>query len=219
MSPSLVLDEHRPTLSDLLGRRLGRRGARAVLVVAGVVVLAVVAALLLRAGEGEIEYVQRGALEFNFRYTSELKGARPQGAEIVRVERRRPDGLFVQSFAVESLRLPPYRGELSGFLPLYADREIRALAGRFREFELIQEGKTRLNEVPGYTVAFRARLGDRRLFGRVILLPEAVPGARRGARLVLLATPSAGVHKAEEVGLRGVVKRPYRTFRFGTEGP
>ena len=222
MTPGIVADAHRPTLPELVGPRLARlpAGVRVALAVVGVVLLlAIVALIALRPGEAVTEYVQRSGLTFNFRYPDPLARAAPQGDEIVRVQQVRSDRLFVQSFAVEPLELPAYQGAVGGLLPIVADGEMKSLARRFREFELVQEGKTRLNEVPGYAIAFRARLGARRLLGRVVLLPEPVPGARRGVRLLLLATPSAGVNRAEEVGVRGVIKRPFRTFRFGTEAP
>lgn len=208
----LVLEQHRPTLADLVGRR------PALALLAAVVVLAA-AALVLRSQEPVEEYVQREGLSFNFRYPAALAPVRRRGDELVRVESRRGDGLFVQSFAVEPLTLPAYRGEVGGLLPVVAVAEQAALARRFRAFELVGEGKTRLNEVPGYGIVFRARLGERRLFGREVLLPEPVAGPRRGVRLLLLATPSAGVTRAEDTGVRGVIKRPFRTFRFGTEAP
>jgi hypothetical protein len=222
VTPGLVADAHRPTLPELVGPRLARLPAavRVALAVAGaVVVLALIALLVLRPGDDVTEYVQRSGLTFNFRYPDPLVRAAPQGDELVRLQSVRSAGLFVQSFAVEPLQLPAFQGEVGGLLPIVADGEMKALARRFREFELVQEGKTRLNEVPGYAITFRARLGARRLFGREVLLPEPVPGGRRGVRLLLLATPSAGTNRAEEVGVRGVIKRPFRTFRFGTEAP
>jgi hypothetical protein len=222
VTPGLVADAHRPTLPDLVGPRLARLPAAvrvAVAAVCAVVVLAVAALIAARPGDDVTEYVQRNGLTFNFRYPDPLVRAAPQGDGLVRVEHVRPDRLFVQSFTVEPLELPAYRGAVGGLLPIVADGEMQALARRFREFELVQEGKTRLNEVPGYAIAFRARLGPRRLFGREVLLPEPLPGARRGVRLLLLATPSAGINRAEDVGVRGVIKRPFRTFRFGTEAP
>jgi len=220
--PGLVREEFGPTLLALAGPRLRRlpRGLRAALaIVAALVAVALVSAVLQRRSEAVNEYVQRDGLTFNFRYPDGLALAQPRGTEIVRLERKRADGLFVQSIAVEPLALPAYRGEASGVLPVAADAEKLALERRFRDFELVQEGKTRLNEVSGYGLVFRARLGERRLFGRDVLLPEPRPGARRGVRLLLLATPAAGVSRAEETGVRGVIKRPYRTFRFGTEAP
>jgi hypothetical protein len=222
VTPGLVADAHRPTLPDIAGPRLARLPAAvriALAVVGAVVLLALVALIALKPGEDVTEYVQRNGLTFNFRYPDPLVRATPRGDEIVRLQSVRSDGLFVQSFAVEPLKLPAFQGDAGGLLPIVADGEMTALAQRFREFELVQEGKTRLNQVPGYAITFRARLGQRRLLGREVLLPEPVPGGRRGVRLLLLATPSAGISRAEDVGVHGAIKRPFRTFRFGTEAP
>jgi hypothetical protein len=181
--------------------------------------LAVIVFLWLGSREDTTEIVRRdGPVQFNLRYTSGLERVSPQGGEYVHLEARRGD-LFIQSFVVSPLELPPYRGEASGVLPLLAPAEIAALRGRFSRFELVQDGKTRVNEAPGYSILFKARLGRRRLYGRSVMLPEPGPGARDGVRLLLLATPAGGVSRATDVGVRGVVKRPYRTFRFGTERP
>ena len=214
-----VLTDFRPTLGELLRPRLGRRLTTAVLGLGLVAVMAAVGFIALRSEEDATDVVQRtGPVQFNLRYTDGLERVTPRGEELLRLEARRRD-LFVQSFVVSPLKLPPYSGEVAGFLPLFAAREIDALRDRFSEFELVQDGKTRINEAPGYSVLFRARLGRRRLYGRYILLPEPVPGSRDGVRLLLEATPAGGVSKAADVGVRGVIKRPYRTFRFGTERP
>jgi hypothetical protein len=217
----LVLDRHRPTLRDLLAQVPRRR--RPLLWAAAAVLCAALAAgawlLVFEAGDRGTEYVHRGAPAFNFAYPADLEPVRPQGTDIVRLERRREDGLFLDSFAVSPLSLPAYGGDAGGFLPAYADREIAALRRRHPEFELVQEGKTRVIETSGYAIVWQARQGERRLYGRTVLLPEPVPGARRGARLEILATPAAGAGNAGEAGSRGATKRPYRTFRFGTEGP
>ncbi len=218
--PGLVLDRYRPTLRDVLGSRLGivPRPLRWVLAVVAAGLVALLAYQVLKPADRGIEFIQRAPIPFNFAYTSALAPEPAQGDEFVRLVRRQ-DGRFRDSFAVEPLVLPAYDGEVGGFLPLYADREIAALSRRFDEFELVEEGKTRVILVPGYGIVFRARLGERRLYGRVVLLPEPVPETRRGAKLVLLATPAAGATKAADVGFVGATKRPYRTFRFGTEPP
>jgi hypothetical protein len=181
------------------------------------VVLALLAAwVVLRPEDDGVELVQRSPIAFNFHYPPVLKRVAPSGDHFVELERKR-DGLFLDSFAVAPLSLPAYRGDASGALPAFADREVERLRRRYAEFEWVQEGKTRINEVAGYTISFRARLGERRLYGRSVLLPE--PGTRRGVTLLLLATPAAGVPNAEEVGLHGPVKTAYRSFRFGTEKP
>ncbi len=214
-----VLPEFRPTLTELLYPRLGRRLTAGMLGL-GLVILVAAFGLRLLSSDGDAtNVVQRtGPLQFNLRYTDGLDRIEPRGNELLRLEARRGD-LFVQSFVVSPLKLPPYRGEVAGFLPLFATREVDALRDRFSAFELVQDGKTRVNDVSGYSILFRARLGQRRLYGRYILLPGPIPGSRDGVRLLLEATPAAGVSKPADVGVRGIIKRPYRTFRFETERP
>jgi hypothetical protein len=232
----LVLEEHRPTLADLLRPRLARlpRWVRRLLgAVVALLVLFVLWRLLAGGDAGETHYVHRGALEFNFRYPDAMHRVKPAGQELVRVQRTR-DGLFLDSYAVEPLALPPFRGNVSGLLPAYADREIAALRKRFpSQFELVREGKARVNQVPGYDVQFQSRLGKRRLFGRLVLLPQPAPGedltnptgelnndrSRSGVRILMLSTPAAGTVRTRDVGARGLLKTPFRSFRFGTEGP
>lgn len=232
--PGLVLEEHRPTLADLLRPRLSRlpRWARWGLAATVALLVALVAWRILERGQAGTHYVRRTPLEFNFRYAGGLHRVAPRPTELVRLERRR-DGLFLDSFAVERLALPAFPGNVSGVLPAYAEREIDALQARFRSFELLREGKSRLNQVPGYELQFRARLGSRRLFGREILLPQPAPGedpanpsgvmqngrAREGVRILLLATPASGVARTRDVGAHGPLKTPFRSFRFGTEAP
>jgi hypothetical protein len=234
--PGLVLEEHRPTLGDLLRPRLSRAPRWVSWVLAAVVVVVVLLVLWrLSAGgsSGETHYVHSSPVVFNFRYADAMHRVAPRSREIIRVQRRR-GSLFLDSFAVEPLSLPPFRGDVSGELPVYAEREIDALRKRFpREFELTREGKARVNAVPGYDVQFRARLGERRLLGRLVLLPEPAAGedladpsgelenarSRRGVRLLMLATPASGAVRPRDVGARGNLKTPFRSFRFGTEGP
>jgi hypothetical protein len=234
--PGLVLEEHRPTLADLLRPRLARapRWVRWALAAVAVLVVLLVAWRVFAGGSaGETHYVHRGALEFNFRYPDAMHRAPARAPELVRVERTRK-GLFLDSFAVEPLALPPFQGNVSGLLPVYADREIAALRKRFPDdFEPAREGKARVNQVPGYDVQFRARLGERRLFGRLVLLPRPAEGedlvnptgelendrSRTGVRILMLSTPAAGTVRPRDVGARGNLKTPFRSFRFGTEGP
>jgi hypothetical protein len=197
------------------------RARRAVGVVAALIAVAM-AVLLLRPADDGIDVVRRSPVAFNLRHPADLKTVPPRAGETLRLEKT-ANGKFVQSFAVLPLALPAYEGDVGGALPILADAEIRALRERYASFELIEEGKARINEVPGYQVVFRARLGDRRLYGRLVMLPELLEDGpkspRRGVRLLLESTPSAGVGRAEDVGVRGLNKRPFRTFRFGTEKP
>ena len=210
-----VLPAHRPTLPELLG-------ARARWLMWGLAALAalwlVLSLLGKTGGPEEVEVVRREPIEFNFRHSPAFEAARPEAGEIVRIEQQR-NGKLVQGFAVAPLTLPAYSGDAGGVLPVVADGVIAELRDAVREFELIQEGKARINDAAGYGIVYRGRLGERRLYGRVVLLPEPIAGSRRGVRLNLVATPSAGVGRAEDVGARGATKKPFRSFRFGLEGP
>ncbi len=121
-------------------------------------------------------------------------------------------------FTVEPLELPAYTGDVGGVLPVEASREVERLKERFPNLELVEEGKVRINRAAGYSLVFRASRSPR-MYGRLVLLPEPVPGARTGVKLLMLATPAGGAGKARDVGTSGAVKTPYRSFRFGTEGP
>ena len=208
---SAVQPAYGPTLPEVLGPRRWRV-LRAVLV--GLAALAVVALAVARlVAEEERVVVGRGAVPFNFAYDGSLTLTGP-----ARVEQRR-GGTFVQSMEVTGLALPAYRGDVGGTLPVVADRLVDRLAAEHAGFRLVAEGRTRVNESPGYVVTWEARPSGRRLFGRDYLLTPDEPGVRGGARLALRSTYAGGVKAATEVGSLGPVKRALRSFRFGTERP
>jgi hypothetical protein len=212
-----VSSAHRPTLRDLVAT--WPRWARLTLQTVAAAVALVVLALVLIPEDDGVDVVRTEPVAFNFRHPPELRSVPPREGETLRLERS-VRGTFIQSFAVAPLEVPAYEGDVGGVLAVYATGEIERLRRRYAQFELVEEGKTRVNEVAGYTIVFRARLGERRLYGRVVLLPDpSTEGVRRGVRLILESTPSAGVGRADDVGVRGLNKRPYRSFRFGTEKP
>ncbi len=212
----VVLPEFRPTLRD----ELARLKPRARWPVIGLLVLIVVIALALLVRKSEqpgTHVVHRGPVSFNLRYTGPLKRVAAGPGELLHLEARN-GGKVIASFVVEPLRLPAYSGDIGGILPIVATRDQEALKARFPGLEPVEEGKARVNQVPAYSSTFRA---DRkaRLYGRVVLLAAPQPGARDGFRIVMLANPAGGADKAGDVAARGMLKTPYRTFRFGTEGP
>jgi hypothetical protein len=214
----LVLDRHRPTLAEVMAP-----APRAVRILAAVLAAAMVVSVLawrLWPGAEPAVHVHRGTPAFNFTYGDRLQLRDPETAagEVVALEERRGE-LFVQSFAVRVLRLPPYEADPAAILPIVADNEIARLRRRHSEFDLIAEGKARVNEVPGYELIFQARLGERRLLGRVVLLAEPVAGTREAVAIELLGTPVSGVTNARDMGSNAVLKQPFRSFRFGTERP
>ena len=208
---SVVRPAYGPTLPQLLGARRWRV-VRPVLIV--VAVIAAAAAIAARASSGERVVISRGTPAFNYVYQAPLHRV---GA--YDVEDRR-NGVFIQSMTVTPMRLPAYRGDSAGTLPVLADRLAGGLAREHPGFRAVDEGRTRINDNPGYYVAWEAKLGARTLFGgdyMVVPGDEAAP--RVAMRLELLTTYAGGVASAEDVGRAGKLKRALRSFRFGTERP
>ena len=212
-----VKPEYGPTLPALLAR-LPRAARIAVIALGAVVLLALVAFALTRGG-GEERVVVEKPVAYNLKVPDTLNRVDPRPGESLRLEGRRRDGLFLQSFGVRPLRLPAYRGEASAVLPLVAERLVDRERKRLPGFTLVREGRVRINEVPGYELVTSFQRDGRRMWSRVVLLVPDEDGAREGAQLSLLATPATGVPNASAVGDQGALKLPLRSFRFGTEAP
>ena len=209
---TVVAPEHRPTLREELAP-LPAPARWAAFGVLGVLVLAALVAVLRPSEEGGARIVRERPVAFNLRPAAGMKEITPAPGELLHLERKGLD-----SFVVEPLTLPAYKGDVGGVLPIVAAKELDALERRFPALEPVEEGKARINTVAGYSLVFRASRKPR-LYGRLVLLPEPTPGAREGVKLLLLANPDAGAGKAADVGVSGQLKTPYRSFRFGTEWP
>ena len=207
--------EYGPTLWQLLAaRHVVVRIAAAVLAVS-ILVVAVLITLTSRPDETRV--LIRQPVTFNFVHGSQWASAERPGT-LVALRRDSPNGLFLDSYAIRELRLPPYRGAVSGMLPVYADGYLRTLARRYPDFELVGEGRARINNAIGYALTFRARTGTRRLYGRHYLLVDEDPeGSRHGVILEIESTPAAGTPNVDEIGNHGALKTPLRSFRFGEE--
>jgi hypothetical protein len=211
-----VAPEFRPTLrEELAGWRPATR--RATFVLLGLIVLALAVWLVVPRHNG-VHYVHRSAPVFNLRYAEAFDKLKPQRDEFLHI-RRKAHGRVVDSFAVRPLRLPPYRGDVNGLLPVYAERVLGELRHAYPGLRLVEEGKARVNLVAGYSILFRVGKGRDRMFGREVLLPEPKPGARDGVRMALRTFKGSGVGTARDLGAHGALKTPYRSFRYGTEAP
>ena len=207
--------EFGPSLPELLRARLGVP-PRVTAGLAALVLLATIALLLLSRGN-EVHLVHRDPEPvFNLRYAKVLHKLPERPGVLLALEGKRGD-LFLQSMVVRPLRLPAYRGAVSGLLPIYATRRMRAVARTYHGFLALDEGKARVNDAPGYQVGFRAKLGERTVYGREIVVVPNEPGARDGITITLLQTNAAGAHSVEDVGAVGALKKPFRSLRFGTE--
>jgi hypothetical protein len=211
-----IKPQYGPTLGRLLSPRWRAASApvRAAVIAAcaGAIALIVGAVLTLE----NATYSHGGNVPFSFSYRS-LYRVPPDPGGYVKVQRHRADGTLEDSFAVGPLTLPPYSGSLSGELPLYAARYIRALASRDAGFVLRSDGKTRVNTIPAYDVRYTTRVEGQEMWGRDILLLPDRTGVRRGVEVVMLTSPTANaqVNSPLEVASTGVLLRPLKTFSFG----
>lgn len=212
----LVAPEYRPTLREELARhRPATRWAVTGLLLAFALGFAVWAFVPHPHG---VFYVHRPAPTFNLRYAPVFERLAPQRDEILHL-RRRVAGRTLDSLAISRLTLPPYRGDAAGLLPVYAERVLAELRAAYPGLQLVEEGKARVNLVPGYSLLFRAGRGPDRMFGREVLLPEPRPGTRSGVRLSLRTWKGSGVADPRRLGAAGWLRTPYRSFRYGTEAP
>jgi hypothetical protein len=205
--------EYGPTLGELLAPRwhAASRLVRAIVVAAGVGLLALALGTALTLESAH--YAHGGPAPFSFSYRGLYRTA-PAAGEYVQVQRV-AHGRLEDSFAVGPLRLPRYTTSLSAELPLYAASYIAGLRHRYAGFVLRGEGKTRVNTVPAYAVAYTAQIAGRTVYGRdVLLLPEQ-PGARAGVHIAMLSVPRPQVTSPLLVGTAGVLELPLETFTFG----
>jgi hypothetical protein len=206
--------EYGPTLGQLLSPRWRRfsQGVRWLVLGACVGLAAAVTALALTLLPPRISY--GGPVPFDFTYRGLYRTA-PDPGGYVKVQRR-SGGSLRYSFAVRPLRLPPYQGELSGELPLYAAGYAKTLAARYRGFELHGEGKTRVTTLVTYSIFYTAEVQGKQMYGRDVLLLPARSGAREGVDIEMLAAPGADkqVTSPSLVGSEGVLFKALHSFSF-----
>ena len=216
-----VRPEFRPTLPELLGprmRRLGRAGTIVVGLAALVLVIALVA-LGSSSGDGTKVLVVRGPVTFNLKYDpARLERATPSAGDSLLLRTLASDK-DPERFSVRPITLPPYTGDPAGVEPIVASRLIREMRRADPQFVLRSEGRTRINQQPGYQIQFQTRVDGRLAFGRRTILFADEPGVRDGADVTLISARSPTIPNADAVGSNGPLKQPYRSFRLGAERP
>jgi hypothetical protein len=211
-----VKPEYGPTLGRLLAPRWRAAGAaaRVAVIAGGLVLLAAAAGVVLTLESAS--YTHSGRVSFSFNYRG-LHRVAPERGAYVRVVSRGPGGTLLYSYGVGPLTLPPYAGESSGAVPVYAARYVTSLRRRYTGFVLMGEGKTKVNTVPAYDVLYTAVVEGRRMFGRDVLLVPERPGAREGVYIAMLTAEGVTrqVRGPMEVGTVGVLAKPLRSFALG----
>ena len=214
--PTSLRPGYGPTLPALLRERFG---------IAPRTLLAVVlaAALLLAAGivlavraSAEEQYVHRADPVFNLLYDDDvLRRADPRPGEIVRLEGER--GRVTVAVAVRALRLPAFRGDVAkGLLPVHAERYMDDLRRRDPTFRIRDEGRSTVNDSPGYQIAYRTGTpGDFVHWREIFVVPDE-EAPRLGVQLTLENRRATEMTPADfDFVLTG--RSAMRSFRFGTE--
>ena len=204
-----VRPELRPTLPEIVEARFGI--APRVTVGAAILLLVALGLLALTAtGEtaGKKQLFHRSDPVYNLLYTpGKVRPVKERPGELTRLEAS--SGGYRAVVSIRPLRLPAFRGNVSGLLPIFAIRhtfDAPDAAG----LELLDEAKARVNDAPGYQVGLRR--GDT-LLRRVYVVPEDV-GVRDG---VILEFQETGKGDAEDKDVVQAAKKAFRSFRFGTE--
>jgi hypothetical protein len=172
------------------------------------VLLGLVALTATGETAGKKQLVHRSEPVYNLLYTpGKVRPVEPEAGEYTRLEAR--SGGYHAVVSIRPLRLPAFRGNVSGLLPIFAIRHTLAApdAGRL---ELLDEAKARVNDAPGYQVGLRRGATDLR---RVYVVPEDV-GVRDG---VILELQQTGRIEEADKDVAMAAKKAFRSFRFGTE--
>jgi hypothetical protein len=214
-----VKPQYGPTLPELLvprwrsaaNRQRGLAGG-------GLLVLVVAAAAVAITYPRLSSFVYRGRPPtFNLTYPARLGSVTPPAGADLRLESRSRSGRLLAWFEVDRVKLPPYSGEVSGQLPVFATNYIAGLARTVPDFVLQTEAKTRINLVAGYSVTYRGRFNGQLMYVRTVLLVPALTGVRDGVSLNMGIVPNKSLDPSPDfVGVADVLQKPFRSFRFGT---
>jgi hypothetical protein len=216
---SVVREEFGPTLPELVGRRLGVRPRVVWLSLAaiGAVAVAVTAWLALRPDPNESGVVVREPVTYNLIYTDALRRVAPRSGETLRLQSRSGPP---QSFAVRTLRLAPYKGDVTAAMTSLSSLLIERMRAQYTDFVWRGDGRVNINKQPGYQIIFQARVDGRTTYGRrVMLVAKPDPPPREGVDITILAARSPSVPNLDSVGATGALKTAYRSLRFGTDRP
>lgn len=204
--------QYGPTLGRLLEPRWRSAAASvcALVTAACIGLLALMVALVLSLLNAS--YSRPGAVPFSFEYRS-LYETPPNPGGYVKVARS-SGGKLEDSYAVAPIAIAPYRGSVTGELPLAAAAYTRTLATRFPAFRLEGEGKTRISStLAGYQMLYSTLSGGQKLYGRDVILIPPHHGASKGVVLEMLSSEAASISKP--VASAGVLETPLKTFAFG----
>jgi hypothetical protein len=215
-----VKGEFAPTLPQLLAPRIDSlpRIVLRILAVAAVIVAAAVILLAVRLRDPVFSYA--GTPSFSTSYTRALT-KEPTAAHGPILSLRQSSSVGLEaSLQITTLRLPRYRGEISGLLPVVASAMIARMAAANPTFLAWSRGRSRINLVPGYSFTFQEKIDGRPYWGRDVLITPDISGDRTGLLISMLTDPAPLIDTAtkpvtpDDVGSVGVLFDPFERLRF-----
>ncbi|HEX2085640.1 MAG TPA: hypothetical protein VHF89_08165 [Solirubrobacteraceae bacterium] len=204
-----------PSLPALLRDRFGIAPRTTLLVAVGAAVLLAGGVLLAVRLSADAQLVHRGEPVFNLLYDDAVLAEKdPRPGELARLEGRR--GRVSVAVSVRPLRLPPFRGDVAkGLLPVHAERYMDDLRRRDPTFVIRDEGRSTVNDSPGYQIAYRTGTPGAYTFWREIFVVPDEEAPRSGVVL------SFENRRPDRIGAAArefvdTGKSAFRSFRFGT---
>jgi len=166
---------------------------------------------------GKALYVHRADPAFNLLYNPRLvERVDPRAGELLRLRAHR--GRLFAAATVERLRLPSYRGDVAGLLPVLAENRARRLAAELESLRLTADGRARVRTAPGYLLAYRfgSRRRPREGIDLVLVAPDE-PGTRDAVLLRFRLVKPAGRQPRRRRLAARATRSALRSFEFGSD--
>jgi hypothetical protein len=213
----LMRPEFGPSLPELVSRRFSiSRRLVAIAAVAALVVLVVL--IKLATDDGRAQLTVHGKPTFNVLYdAAQLHRAPPRAGQLMRLAGHRPH--VDVELTARRANLPPFHGDvIGGQLPLYTAQYSQRLSRQLPGFARSDEGKARLNQAPGYQIAYTSGPAGNRTYWREVFVMPKADEADQTIVLRMRQTFSGRVGPRARALLKAT-KKAFRSFRFGTHRP
>lgn len=185
----------------------------AAVAVAGVLVYL---AFLRDPFDGNAQALHRARPVFNVLYKAPvIRRVAPRPGELLRLRAHR--GKLLTTTTVRRLRLPPYRGDVAGLLPVFADARARELAKRYPGFDQTVDTRARVHTSPGYEIGFTFRSPKGYGEGTDLLVLPDEPGIRDGVVLSYRLTKATGRQPRRLRQAAKLMRSALRSFEFGAD--
>ncbi len=210
-----VRPELGPTLPALVRGRAGVPERVTVGIVALLVLTAVALALGFRPGDPTRQVVSRGTPVFNVLYDpGPVRRARPRPGELMRFESRRRRA--PSAFTVRRAAFARGPGVPTGRLAVEGERHLARLRAARPGLVVRELGKARVNDAPGFLVAYRFGPRARPTHVRDVLVVAEDPRVQEPL-LLRFAQTAPGRLGPRERARALPVREAFRSFRYGTE--